>query len=94
MQIDPSWQLALALVLLVALGAVVARLARLKISRPIVVAALRAAVQLAAVSTIIVLAILWGFTTLTESTPVWILVVTQTVLSIGLAMSFTPLFTA
>ena len=26
--------------------------------------------------------------------PVWILVVTQTVLSIGLAMSFTPLFTA
>lgn len=44
--------------------------------------------------TIIVLAILWGFTTLTESTPVWILVVTQTVLSIGLAMSFTPLFTA
>jgi len=61
-QIDPSWQLALALVLLVALGAVVARLARLKISRPIVVAALRAAVQLAAVSTIIVQAIqqLWS----------------------------------
>ena len=44
--------------------------------------------------TIVVLTILWGFTTLTESTPVWILVVTQTVLSIGLAMSFTPLFTA
>ncbi|MGB4779546.1 DHA2 family efflux MFS transporter permease subunit [Microbacterium sp.] len=44
--------------------------------------------------TVIVLAILWGFTTLTETTPVWILVVTQTVLSIGLAMSFTPLFTA
>ncbi|PZU49674.1 MAG: MFS transporter [Microbacterium sp.] len=44
--------------------------------------------------TIIVISILWGFTTLTESTPVWILVVTQTLLSIGLAMSFTPLFTA
>ncbi len=44
--------------------------------------------------TVIVLAILWWFTTLTETTPVWALVVTQTILSIGLAMSFTPLFTA
>lgn len=44
--------------------------------------------------TIVVLAILWSFTMLTESTPVWMLVVTQTLLSIGLAMSFTPLFTA
>ncbi|MCT9820495.1 DHA2 family efflux MFS transporter permease subunit [Microbacterium sp. W1N] len=44
--------------------------------------------------TIVVLVILWWFTTLTESTPVWALVVTQTLLSIGLAMSFTPLFTA
>lgn len=44
--------------------------------------------------TLVVLAILWGFTMLTESTPIWILVVTQTLLSIGLAMSFTPLFTA
>ncbi len=44
--------------------------------------------------TVIVLTILWGFTTLTETTPVWMLVVTQTLLSIGLAMSFTPLFTA
>jgi len=44
--------------------------------------------------TIIVLAMLWWFTTLTETTPVWALVVTQTLLSIGLAMSFTPLFTA
>ena len=62
MQIDPSWQLAIALVLLVVLGAVVARLARLKVSKPIVIAAVRAAVQLAAVSTIIVLAIqqLWS----------------------------------
>ncbi|GAA3019497.1 DHA2 family efflux MFS transporter permease subunit [Microbacterium dextranolyticum] len=44
--------------------------------------------------TIIVLAVLWGFTTLTESTPVWIIVVAQTLFSVGLAMSFTPLFTA
>jgi len=44
--------------------------------------------------TIGVLVILWWFTTLTETTPVWMLVVTQTLLSIGLAMSFTPLFTA
>jgi DHA2 family lincomycin resistance protein-like MFS transporter len=44
--------------------------------------------------TIIVITILWSFTTLTESTPVWFILVTQTVLSIGLAMSFTPLFTA
>lgn len=44
--------------------------------------------------TIVVLAILWWFTTLTESTPIWALIVTQTLLSVGLAMSFTPLFTA
>lgn len=44
--------------------------------------------------TIIVIAVLWTFTTLTESTPVWFILLTQTVLSIGLAMSFTPLFTA
>ncbi len=44
--------------------------------------------------TVIVLAILWSFTLLTETTPVWMLVVTQTLLSVGLAMSFTPLFTA
>lgn len=44
--------------------------------------------------TIVVLSILWWFTTLTETTPIWVLVLTQTLLSIGLAMSFTPLFTA
>ncbi len=44
--------------------------------------------------TVVVLAILWWFTTLTEMTPIWALVVAQTLLSIGLAMSFTPLFTA
>lgn len=43
---------------------------------------------------LLVTALLWGFTLLTESTPVWVLVVTQTLLSIGLAFSFTPLFTA
>ena len=31
---------------------------------------------------------------LTATTPVWMLVVAQTLLSVGLAMSFTPLFTA
>ncbi|WP_454118595.1 DHA2 family efflux MFS transporter permease subunit [Microbacterium lacticum] len=44
--------------------------------------------------TIVVVATLWSFTLLTEATPVWLLVITQTVLSVGLAMSFTPLFTA
>jgi DHA2 family lincomycin resistance protein-like MFS transporter len=43
---------------------------------------------------ILVVALLWLFTTLSESTPVWELLVTQTLLSLGLAMSFTPLFTA
>lgn len=43
---------------------------------------------------ILVVALLWLFTTLSETTPVWELLVTQTLLSIGLAMSFTPLFTA
>lgn len=44
--------------------------------------------------TILVLAVLWSFTMLTDTTPVWMLVIAQMVLSIGLAMSFTPLFTA
>ncbi|MFV0320374.1 MAG: MDR family MFS transporter [Microbacterium sp.] len=39
-------------------------------------------------------AILWFYTTIGESTSPWLLLVVQTVLSIGLAMSFTPLFTA
>ena len=43
---------------------------------------------------IIVVVVLWLLTTLTADTPVWELLVLQTVLSLGLAMSFTPLFTA
>lgn len=43
---------------------------------------------------VLVAALLWTFTTLDAATPVWFLVVTQTALSLGLAMSFTPLFTA
>lgn len=43
---------------------------------------------------LLVTALLWTFTTLSEATPVWFLVLTQTLLSLGLAMSFTPLFTA
>ncbi|MBD7956808.1 multidrug efflux MFS transporter [Microbacterium sp. Sa4CUA7] len=42
----------------------------------------------------LVVAILWLFTGLTESTPVWLLVIAQTALSLGLAMSFTPLLTS
>jgi DHA2 family lincomycin resistance protein-like MFS transporter len=37
---------------------------------------------------------LWFYTTLGATTPVWVVAIAQTVLSIGLAMSFTPLFTA
>jgi putative ABC transport system permease protein len=60
--IDPTWQLALALVLLVILSVLASLWGRLHIERPIVVASVRAAAQLAAVSGIIVLAIghLWS----------------------------------
>jgi len=44
--------------------------------------------------TIIATGSLWFFTTVGESTPVWMIAVVQTVLSIGLALTFTPLFTA
>lgn len=37
---------------------------------------------------------LWFYTTFGTTTPVWLVAVAQTVLSIGLALSFTPLFTA
>ncbi len=43
---------------------------------------------------IIASAVLWTYTTFDESTPVWTIAIAQTVLSIGLALSFTPLFTA
>ncbi|GAA2011819.1 DHA2 family efflux MFS transporter permease subunit [Microbacterium ulmi] len=43
---------------------------------------------------IIAVSVLWAYTTFTQSTPLWIIVVLQTVLSLGLALSFTPLFTA
>lgn len=39
-------------------------------------------------------AMLWVFTTVTTGTPVWLVLVAQTALSVGLALSFTPLFTA
>jgi MFS transporter, DHA2 family, lincomycin resistance protein len=44
--------------------------------------------------TIVSVVVLWVYTTLTATTPVWEIVVLQSVLSLGLAMSFTPLFTA
>ena len=43
---------------------------------------------------IIAAAVLWVYTTLDATTPVWFIVVMQTALAIGLALSFTPLFTA
>ncbi|GAB3602308.1 DHA2 family efflux MFS transporter permease subunit [Microbacterium aureliae] len=43
---------------------------------------------------IIASALLWAFTTFGPATPVWVIAIAQTVLSLGLAMSFTPLFTA
>ncbi|MBD8207918.1 multidrug efflux MFS transporter [Microbacterium sp. CFBP 8790] len=43
---------------------------------------------------VIASAMLWIFTTFDEFTPVWAIAVVQTVLSMGLALSFTPLFTA
>ncbi|MFT4211775.1 MAG: MDR family MFS transporter [Microbacterium sp.] len=43
---------------------------------------------------LLTIALLWLFTSLTETTPVWELVAVYTSLLLGLAMSFTPLFTA
>ena len=39
-------------------------------------------------------ATLWFYTTLAPDTPVFLIVIAQTILSVGLALSFTPLFTA
>jgi DHA2 family lincomycin resistance protein-like MFS transporter len=43
---------------------------------------------------IVAVGMLWVLTTFDENTPVWAIVAAQTVLSLGLAISFTPLFTA
>ncbi|MDT0156656.1 MDR family MFS transporter [Microbacterium sp. ARD32] len=43
---------------------------------------------------ILAAAMLWLFTTLNVGSPVWLVLVAQTLLSVGLALSFTPLFTA
>lgn len=43
---------------------------------------------------VVVSALLWTFTTFDQNTPVWVVAVAQTILSVGLALSFTPLFTA
>lgn len=43
---------------------------------------------------IITSAMLWFYTTYTPATPVWVIATAHTILSIGLALSFTPLFTA
>lgn len=38
--------------------------------------------------------VLWGLTLVSESTPIWALLIGHLVMSVGLAMMFTPLFTA
>ena len=43
---------------------------------------------------VITSSMLWFYTSFGTETPVWLVAVAQTVLSIGLALSFTPLFTA
>lgn len=43
---------------------------------------------------VITSSLLWFYTTFTTETPVWLVAVAQTALSLGLALSFTPLFTA
>lgn len=44
---------------------------------------------------IVAVSMLWFFALVfTESTPLWVIVPAQTILSLGLALSFTPLFTA
>jgi DHA2 family lincomycin resistance protein-like MFS transporter len=43
---------------------------------------------------ILAAAMLWLYTTLSVDTSVWFVMVAQTLLSVGLALSFTPLFTA
>lgn len=62
MQVDPTWNLAIALVVLVAIGTLAAFLGRLRIKGQLAVGATRAALQLAAVSSVIVVAIehLWS----------------------------------
>ena len=44
--------------------------------------------------TILVSLVLWGLTLVTETTPVWLMLGGHFVLSIGLALMFTPLFTS
>ena len=43
---------------------------------------------------ILAASMLWVFTTVNTGTPVWLVLTAQTLLSVGLALSFTPLFTA
>lgn len=44
--------------------------------------------------TLLITASLFTYSTVGETTPVWLLVIVQSVMSVGLAMSFTPLFSA
>ncbi|QTX06323.1 DHA2 family efflux MFS transporter permease subunit [Agromyces archimandritae] len=44
--------------------------------------------------TIVVSLVLWFYATVTATTPLWAVLIAQTVMSVGMAMSFTPLFSA
>lgn len=44
--------------------------------------------------TLLLSLVLWGFTLLSGETPVWLIIAAHVVMSIGLALMFTPLFTA
>jgi len=44
--------------------------------------------------TLLLSLVLWGFTLLGGETPVWLIIAAHVVMSIGLALMFTPLFTA
>lgn len=44
--------------------------------------------------TLIVASALFFYATVSETTPVWVLMIVQTVMSVGMAMSFTPIFSA
>jgi DHA2 family lincomycin resistance protein-like MFS transporter len=44
--------------------------------------------------TLLLSAVLWSFTLLSGSTPVWLIIASHVLMSTGLALMFTPLFTA
>nr|WP_076388743.1 ABC transporter permease [Vaginimicrobium propionicum] len=62
MQINPTWQLALALVLLIGIAITISKVGRLAVGKQVAVAALRAIIQLALVSAVVVAAVQYWWT--------------------------------